>query len=373
MQLIIFLKIFVDEIKNTYNEIEDKCKQKEKYFETEIQKYNRELELLKSEYEIKEKRLRSLITTSRPFGLLASMKTDMEMVVFQNSISYLKYKKHHAYRAADEVKRIKDISSQIHKEANEIKYKYEYLLECFPEIREYVDDDEDLLSLKDIATHTSLTETRDRRNDYLTKEEYERLSETEKSELALKRYLERPKTKWQIGRDYEMSCAFQLQSQGYSVELHGIKYGLKDLGRDLIAIKNTGEILIIQCKKWSSKHTIRENVIMQLYGSTIMYNVELNGILRKKIVPVLMIPPQSIISDVAIKFAQKLNVKIIRIRDIDFPRIKCNINNNEKIYHLPFDQQYDRTEIKNNGECYAWTIKEAEGKGFRRAKRYIFS
>lgn len=31
--------------------------------------------------------------------------------------------------------------------------------------------------------------------------------------------------------------------------------------------------------------------------------------------------------------------------------IKCNIGTNgEKIYHLPFDQQYYRTEIKKAGE-----------------------
>ena len=56
----------------------------------------------------------------------------------------------------------------------------------------------------------------------------------------------------------------------------------------------------------------------------------------------------------------------------EYPRIKCNINNGEKIYHLPFDQQYDRTQIKNNGEFYAFTVKEAILKGFKRAKRHYF-
>ena len=54
----------------------------------------------------------------------------------------------------------------------------------------------------------------------------------------------------------------------------------------------------------------------------------------------------------------------------EFPRIKCNVNNGEKIYHLPFDQQYWRTQIKNNQEFYAWTVEEAERKGFRRAMRH---
>jgi hypothetical protein len=53
--------------------------------------------------------------------------------------------------------------------------------------------------------------------------------------------------------------------------------------------------------------------------------------------------------------------------------IKCNINQTtgEKIYHLPFDQQYDRTRIIiSKGECYASTVSEAESKGFRRAFRF---
>ena len=52
--------------------------------------------------------------------------------------------------------------------------------------------------------------------------------------------------------------------------------------------------------------------------------------------------------------------------------IKCNINNKNKIYHLPFDQQYDRVVIeKDKGELYVKTVKEAEDLGFRRAKKWI--
>lgn len=55
-----------------------------------------------------------------------------------------------------------------------------------------------------------------------------------------------------------------------------------------------------------------------------------------------------------------------------YPLIKCNINNGGKIYHLPFDQQYKRTDISKNGEFMALTVEEAEKAGFRRAKRYYF-
>jgi len=42
----------------------------------------------------------------------------------------------------------------------------------------------------------------------------------------------------------------------------------------------------------------------------------------------------------------------------------------EKIYHLPFDQQYDNTKIFEKGEFYCRTTEEAERKGFRRAFRW---
>ena len=57
----------------------------------------------------------------------------------------------------------------------------------------------------------------------------------------------------------------------------------------------------------------------------------------------------------------------------NYPMIKCNINQatKEKIYHLPFDQQYDRTKIVPTlGEFYAQSVAEAESKGFRRAWRH---
>lgn len=53
--------------------------------------------------------------------------------------------------------------------------------------------------------------------------------------------------------------------------------------------------------------------------------------------------------------------------------IKCIINRTtkEKIYNLPFDQQYDKIEINSIGEQYVFTIKEAEDLVFRRAKKWI--
>jgi hypothetical protein len=56
-----------------------------------------------------------------------------------------------------------------------------------------------------------------------------------------------------------------------------------------------------------------------------------------------------------------------------YPCIKCNISRTDdtKIYHLPFDQQYDKTIIEpDRMECYVETVEEAETLGFRRAFRW---
>ena len=57
-----------------------------------------------------------------------------------------------------------------------------------------------------------------------------------------------------------------------------------------------------------------------------------------------------------------------------YPCIKCNISaDGTKIYHLPFDQQYDNVKIETHkGEFYCATVKEAEDAGFRRAFRHKF-
>lgn len=74
--------------------------------------------------------------------------------------------------------------------------------------------------------------------------------------------------------------------------------------------------------------------------------------------------------------AKYLNIQIREneIFDKTYPCVKCNINktSGEKIYHLPFDQQYDRIKIDiNKGECYVFTVKEAENLGFRRAMKHV--
>lgn len=375
-EVVIFISLLYIAVRN---ELESKYSWLSQYKDKISSWYKFEHRMLKEDIEIKEKKLkdkeqilRTLIYSNRPFGATSKMRADVEMMIFDESAKYLSSKRGPAPVAAAEVKRMKRISSEIFRQSKEMEYKLEYLYNIFPDIRSYMEKDEDLLALTEVLSYNELEESRDKRMDYLSQEEYSKLSDTERSQLALDRYINsRNKSKWQIGRDYEMSCAFQLREKNYNVEMHGIKYGYDDLGRDLIAIDPTStRTLIIQCKNWSSERVLHENIVMQLYGTTILYQID-NNMFKDDIIPVLMIPTYSKISEVATKFAKRLGVRIIRMDYKEFPRIKCNINNGEKIYHLPFDQQYDRTEIKNIGECYCITVQEAVNKGFRRAKRHF--
>ena len=82
------------------------------------------------------------------------------------------------------------------------------------------------------------------------------------------------------------------------------------------------------------------------------------------------------LSDQAKLFAKTLGVTLKLNQELgEFPRIKCNVGRSgEKIFHLPFDQQYDTTIVTpEQGDCYAMTVREAMDKGFRRAMRHFIS
>lgn len=149
--------------------------------------------------------------------------------------------------------------------------------------------------------------------------------------------------------------------------------GMEDLGRDII-LKKEGRIYIVQCKYWSASKQIHENHITQLYGTTVSYCIE-NGIDQSMVKGIMVTNIQ--LSDMAKKMADYLGIRYVENYPMgEYPRIKCNIGHGEygettRIYHLPFDQQYDVTQIKNHGEFYAMTVEEAEKAGFRRTFKWF--
>ncbi len=320
--------------------------------------------------------LKSVLQSTVPFKLSASMYSDLTASIYKKEEDILKYKSHPARTAANVVSELKEKTKEVECQYKEMLYKYETLMSLFPELEKYV---EDINYIKEGDIAKSIDEVKkdyDRVRDWITADEYKKLSLEEKNQRALDNYLKRKRTPKEIGDDYEMYVGWLLRNKGYETEMFGLKHGLDDLGRDIIAIKkdnlfnNLNEILIIQCKRWSQNKEIHENVICQLFGTTIQYIIKHKDVLGSKIKVYPLLVTTAPLSNTAQKFADFLHVRVKIIPMGEYPRIKCNINNGNKIYHLPFDQQYKTAEIKDKGEFYAFTVKEAMNKGFRRAYKW---
>jgi len=270
-----------------------------------------------------------------------------------------------------------------------INYKINYYEKLFPWLVELIaENEEDDIPVGMVEQNTDNSDNEDNVKKYLTQEEYAKLPSVVRNQKALDRYLlNRNKSKWAIGRDYEMYVGHLYEQRGYSIEYKGIIDGFDDLGRDVIATKN-GEVCIVQCKYWAKYKEIHEKHIFQLFGTTMEYWInnfkksekpktfeEFAKYLNEdKLRPIFI--TSTALSSKAKEMAKVLSIEIIENKPIgEFPRIKCNISgkDREKIYHLPFDQQYDRTIIEpHKGELFAVTVKEAEDAGFRRAFKHRF-
>lgn len=221
---------------------------------------------------------------------------------------------------------------------------------------------------------------------FLSSSEFSSLSSAERNQLALDRYWLARKRNWQVGRDYERYIGYLWESRGYSVEYHGIEEGLQDLGRDLLARRGE-ELVVIQCKHWATFRTVRERHVYQLFGTALEMALAQQApkpaptqlalfpelLSRNRIQPRLV--TSTTISLKAKEVAAALGVRVEEAVPMlqSYPCIKCNVSRatEERIYHLPFDQQYDRVLVEpGRGERYVSTCAEAERLGFRRAFRW---
>lgn len=334
---------------------------------------NDEIILLKKGYHEKDELFNDLKKRdNESISKITSLYSDFLLIQFDISSHYLKTKKHPAKVEASRVNELKIESKKYLEQFRQMLYKYEMLLQLFPELSKYTDDFESIKQLEEISSIDILQEDFDRVQFYLSKEEYTSLSVDERNQLALDRYVKGQKTKWQIGRDYELFCGITYERDGWDVEYYGMEKKLNDMGRDLIAKKNNIHH-VVQCKFWTHNKMIHEKHITQLFGTTVEYGMNLSNNITVKAVFITNIK----LSDSARKFADKLGVIVKEDTPLeDFPRIKCNVNKDEYgdeslIYHLPFDQQYDRTKINKKGEFYAFNVDEAVKAGFRRANKFF--
>ena len=304
--------------------------------------------------------------TSIPW--LAGMMADYLTYDLELKAKYLDWG--HDQKRLKKVASIREIRAEVRariEEAKEAIYQLEYLKTLYPALEDVLSTEYQELNLTcEIPEHDPVRE-------YLTREEWLSLSPVQRDQLALDRYVQsHKKTSWQIGRDYELSVAWEYTQKGYTVDTFGSRMKLEDLGRDLIAVSKE-RILIIQCKYWSKTKTIHEKHLFQLYGTTIMYQVDH----PENTLPISAVfVTNTSLSDVARQVADALGMTVVENHGMKhWPRIKCNIGRDEfgektYIYHLPMDAQYDITQIKDPGEFYASTVQEAVNAGFRRAYKW---
>lgn len=297
---------------------------------------------------------------------------------------YLRSKKYPAIKASEKVK---DYASENRELRRKFKLTYNRIKlyeEVFPFISNLEPEDIDFI-LEQKKKSSKVSDSDDPVREYVP--EYDKLTEEERNQRALNRYLKWKKSNWEIGKMYERYVGYLYESKGYKVEYVGIEKGFEDLGRDLIC-RNAKETLVVQCKYWASHKEIREAHINQLYGTTVKHfidefknrseklkNTLFPDLLAKdevKIKPVFFTSTK--LSKTAEDFASALGIQIIQEHPFDqnYPMIKCNLNSQtgEKIYHLPIDQQYDNVLMQNEERTYVRTVKEAMELGCRRAYRW---
>lgn len=322
---------------------------------------------------------RILNEKSQNSSWLAQRFIDYKEIIDNQIVEYLKNKPKPALKASEYISIANREKRKYCYEAKILKYQLDYLSHVFPMLEDVMQTDANDLEtiISNINDDENQNEEYSQLAKWLTPEEYNNLSTSEKYQRALDRYLNRKnKTSWEIGISYERYIGYIYENKNYQVIYNGALEGFNDLGRDIIA-ENDKEILIIQCKYWKREKIIHENHIFQLYGTMMLKNLELSEKNVNKKVEGIFITTTSL-SDTAKEVAKKLGIKVIENEDFmkDYPCIKCNINptSTEKIYHLPFDQQYDRVRIEiKKGECYVKTVKEAEELGFRRALRHFYN
>lgn len=363
----------ISKSKQAEEEINNKKSEIEILENTLVEKVNKLQQALKNSFENLKKEQsignEHLVKTITNFYLEEDLKI----------AEILENKRPPALKGAEEVRLISREKKELNRKYN-ITYNYTKLYEyLFPYITDFQPEDLDfLLQEKEKGVDFEADEKDDPVKKHVP--EYNSLSEEERNQRALKRYIDSTnKSSWEIGRLYERYIGYLYEQQGYDVEYVGALKGFEDFGRDLICKKEI-ETIVVQCKYWKQGVKIREAHINQLFGTTV--KLFLDEFTKRRLededslFPDYFLTPKDLnikavfittaeYSQEAMDFAKALGVdlKIIRM-SYDYPMIKCNLE--EKIYHLPFDQQYDRIKMGDKNWKYAKTVKEAMRLGCNR-------
>jgi hypothetical protein len=304
----------------------------------------------------------------RGFEFIARAWADYELALAETQGLALGLKEPPAPRAADVVREKGAAVSEARRRAKLAEWIVALYEFHFPWLTDLRDLDEEQGFVADAEPTSEDAAPEDPARQWLSKDEWRALPSAERNQLALERYLRSRQTPWQLGRDYERYIGYLREQAGYVVTYHGIIHGFDDLGRDVLAEKD-GVLEVIQCKRWARRKEIHEKHIFQLFGTMVAARIEEpDKTIRGTFTTTTRL------SERARKFAEVLEIRVEEDFPLaDYPRVKCNIarTSGERIYHLPFDMQYDSTVIEpERAECYVMTCAEAEELGFRRALRW---
>lgn len=353
---------------------------------SEITLLNRQKKIIETEYQQRKERLKkdfeqfanSICSDQKAYQIVSTDKNQNRQEIAKlyadiicardmTIANQLLLKDRPAIKAADEIKAISAEKRNLIAENKALNFQIKFYESLFPWLEEFKEVPIDDAIAYATQADSESNDEYERLRNWLSPEEYQSLGTIEKYQLALNRWKRRKKNDWEIGIEYERYIGYCLEQQGYKVEYFGATMGLGDMGRDLLATKG-GVTLVIQCKRWAKDKTIHEKHICQLYGSVAVLatqnpNRQYKGVFITS----------AGLSDTAKLFADYSSIQYVEACPMEnYPVVKCNLSNTgEKIYHLPFDQQYDRVVISpKKGEFFAMTVADAEAAGFRRAFRW---
>lgn len=359
------------------NEIIDK---KFRKLESEKLKLEREYNSLKQsedDWKNKSNKLEILITENKIKESLSRYSINSEMLKFYNEYydskfdelkNYFRYKKNPSLKSSETINEVQKDFTSLKIENRQLK-----LL-----ISQFITEED-----HDVSETSNVYEEFDYENSYkydnrFSKDEWAKLPPIKKLDIILERYIDKKKSKLEIGLEFERYCGYLYEKNGYKVKYNGILNGLSDGGIDLIA-ENEIKKIYIQCKYWGNNKVIRENSISQLFGSSLSRAISegettesfFKKVKEEKIRMVVLTKTE--LSGEAKEFCKKLNILFkenMKMKN-NYPRVKL-VEGKEKIFYIPTDQKYDTICCSSPYKNYSRTLtcEKAAEEGYRHSYRW---
>ncbi len=197
-----------------------------------------------------------LRSRTEAYPLIAAAWAEWELARAKDEAHYLRNKKHPAKSAAQLVKdkgmEMADLRRRM-KVAEYVAQLYEF---HFPWIADLRDLDAELDYTATAGEGEPDTEDPSPRILF-SLAEWSQLTECERNQRALDRYLSGRQTPWQLGRDYERYIGYLREQAGCAVTYHGIFKASRTSG--VTSGEREGRTIeVIQCKRWAQQKTIHE-------------------------------------------------------------------------------------------------------------------